>query len=60
MVKFENKDVNSQDLLNLSKTCVKLRVLADFERLDGQKFTSVWCRGNILCKIVNDKVVFLI
>jgi hypothetical protein len=35
---------------------LKLRILADFERLPTMKFNEYWCNSNLFCN-VNDNVL---
>ena len=42
--KFENKNVTGAGLINIFTAHVRLRILADFQRLNKKDFKSIWCK----------------
>ena len=58
--KFENKDVTGMGLINIFLAHLRLRILADFQRLNNKDFQSIWCKSNRICHIENKKVIFSI
>ena len=49
--KFENKNVNSNILHFFFLSQLKLRILADFERLPIMKFNEYWCKSDLFCNV---------
>ena len=52
--KFEKKNVNSNTVYLNFLSQLKLRILADFERLPTIKFIEYWCNNNLFCNIKNE------
>jgi len=49
--KFEKKNVNSNILYLNFLSQLKLRILADFERLPVTKFIEYWCSNDLFCNV---------
>ena len=49
--KFEKKNVNSNILYIIFLSQLKLRILADFERLPIMKFNEYWCNNDLFCNV---------
>ena len=58
--KFENKNVTGAGLINIFVAHVRLRVLADYQRLNAIDFQTIWCKNNTICHVEEKKVVFSI
>ena len=52
--KFEKKNVNSNILYLNFLSQLKLRILADFDRLPEIKFTEYWCNNDLFCNVKNN------
>jgi hypothetical protein len=48
---FEKKNVNSNILYINFVSQLKLRILADFERLPIMKFNEYWCNNDLFCNV---------
>jgi hypothetical protein len=49
--KNEKKNVNSNIVYLIFLSQLKLRILADFERLPMIKFIEYWCNNDLFCNI---------
>ena len=49
--KFEKKNVNSNTLYLNFLSQLKLRILADFERIPVIKFIEYWCSNDLFCNV---------
>ena len=49
--KFEKKNVNSNISYIYFLSQLKLRILADFERLPIMKFNEYWCNNDLFCNV---------
>ena len=56
--KFEKKLVTSAGLINIVKSYLRLRVLADFQYLELSVFHKYWCKNSVICHICDSKVGF--
>ena len=58
--KFERKVVTSAGLISIFKSHLRLRIIADFQRLEVSVFNNLWCKNSVICYICDGKVVFVI
>ena len=49
--KIEKKNVNSNILYIFCLSQLKLRILADFERLPIMKYNEYWCNSDLFCNV---------
>ena len=54
--KFERKHVLPNDIYVFFLQQLKLRILADYERLPFEKFESHWCMTDLFCSMQDDKL----
>ena len=58
--KFEKDSITVTRIINMFLSNLRLRILADFQRFDKEKFINIWCKNEIFAKIVADKVKVLL
>lgn len=55
--KFDRKHVLPNDIYVFFLQQLRLRILADFERLPLEKFIEYWCMSDLFCKVEDEELV---
>ncbi|MES9885145.1 MAG: reverse transcriptase domain-containing protein [Sedimenticola sp.] len=59
MKKYDSKAITSYVIVSLFLNRLKLRILADFRRLENGKFLDFWLKSGMFCKFENEEIAFL-
>ena len=54
--KYDRKHVLPADIYIFYLQQLKLRILADFERLSYPKFSEFWCFSDLFCKVQDENL----
>jgi hypothetical protein len=54
--KFEQQIISCKSITGFFISHIRLRILADFQRFNLNKFQSIWCKNKVLAEVSNDKV----
>ena len=59
LFKFQEKNVNADYIALVFTNNIKLRIKADFRRMEGSKFGKLWCQNKVFCKVENENLVVI-